>query len=82
MDTLNVLIRARDGIKFEGNATAVTSINQRGTFDVLPKHSNFICTIVKKLWVQQSDGKRQEYNIENGVLHVAGNNVIVFLGIK
>lgn len=79
---LSVVIRARDGVKYEGEATAVTSINQRGTFDVLPEHANFICTIEKKLWVNQPDGKRTEYNVENGVLHVADNKVVVYLGIK
>lgn len=79
---LNVMIRARDGIKFQGEATAVTSINGRGTFDVLPQHANFICTIEKKVWIQTQDGKRQEFNVDNGVLYVASNEVLVYLGIK
>jgi F0F1-type ATP synthase epsilon subunit len=82
MANLQVIIRARDGIKFQGEAIAVTSINPRGTFDVLSTHSNFICTIEKKVWVQTADNKRQEFNVENGVLHVASNKVVVYLGIK
>ena len=81
-DLLNVTIRARDGIKFAGQATAVTSMNPRGTFDVLPRHANFICPIEKKLRVQTPDGKWQEFNVENGVLHVTDNNLVVYLGIK
>jgi F0F1-type ATP synthase epsilon subunit len=80
--TLSVIIRSREGIKFEGEATTLSGINQRGTFDVLPQHANFICTIVKKLWLQEPNGKRQEYNVENGVLHVSDNKVLVYLGIK
>lgn len=79
---LKVLIRARDGIKFEGEAISVTSMNPRGTFDVLPSHANFICPIDHKIWVATTDGKRQEFNVDNGVLHVSENNVVVYLGIK
>jgi F0F1-type ATP synthase epsilon subunit len=81
-NTLNVVIRARDGIKFEGEATSVSSVNPTGTFDILPSHANFICTIEKKIWLQTTQGERKEFNVENGVLHVTGDKVVVFLGIK
>lgn len=80
--TLNVVIRARDGIKFSGEALSVSSINPKGTFDILPSHANFICTIEKKIWIQTRDGGRQEFNVDNGVLHVSENKVVVYLGIK
>lgn len=82
MANLSVLIRARDGIKYQGEALTLSSINPRGTFDILPSHANFICTIEKKVWLQTPSGERQEFNIENGVLHVASNKVVVYLGIK
>lgn len=82
MASLNVLIRARDGIKYQGEATTISSINARGVFDVLPSHANFICTIEKKVWLQTLQGERQEFNVENGVLHVASDRVVVYLGIK
>lgn len=82
MSNLNVLIRARDGVKYQGEALTVSSINAKGTFDVLPSHANFICTIEKKVWLQTPKGERQEFNVENGVLHVASDKVVVYLGIK
>ena len=81
-DILKVVVRARDGIRFEGEVTSVSSINTKGQFDVLPSHANFICTIEKKLWWQPVTGPRQELNLENGVLHVANNKVDIYLGIK
>jgi F0F1-type ATP synthase epsilon subunit len=82
MANLNVVIRARDGIKYNGEALVVSSINPKGIFDVLPSHANFICTIEKKVWLQTADNKRQEFNVENGVLHVASNQVLIYLDIK
>ncbi len=82
MANLNVVIRARDGIKYQGDALVVTGVNPKGTFDILPSHANFICTIEKKVWVQTTDNKRQEFNVENGVLHVANNQVVIYLDIK
>jgi len=81
MSNLNVMIRARDGIKYQGEALTVSSINPKGTFDILPSHANFICTIEKKVSVQPPNGQRQEFNVENGVLHVTDNKVVVYLGI-
>ncbi len=79
---LNVTIRARDGIKYQGQATTLTSFNAKGTFDVLSEHANFICTISHKLSLQMPDGQLQDFNVDNGVLHVSADTVTVYLDIK
>ena len=81
-NVLQVMIRAREGIKYEGEAVSISSINSKGTFDILPSHANFICAIEKKIWIHTVQGQRQEFNIGNGVLHVHENQVAVFLEIK
>jgi F0F1-type ATP synthase epsilon subunit len=80
-DKLAVLVRSRDGVLFEGEAYAVTAINAKGLFDVLPRHSNFISFVRDKVVVTKLDRTKEEFPIQSGVMKVAGNDVAVYLGV-
>ena len=49
MNTQNIMlvIRQRDRVLFEGEVKAFSSFNERGTFDILYSHANFISLIRK-----------------------------------
>lgn len=81
LDKLQVTVRSRMGLVFEGELEAVTSYNMVGEFDVLPQHANFISMIRKKLILHKSAGKQDEMNIDKGVLMVNRNKVQVFIGV-
>ena len=78
---LTVSIKSPEAILFAGEADAVSSINERGRFDVLPLHANFIC-IVKDTIVIYNKSTAKELKIDSGILRVTGNHVQVFLGIE
>jgi F0F1-type ATP synthase epsilon subunit len=80
-DLLQVIVRSRQGVVFEGELYAVTSYNTKGLFDVLPKHTNFISMIQKKVILRQADGRTDEISLDNGVMLVENNQVTVFLGV-
>lgn len=80
-DTLNVVVRSRRGLIFEGPLAAVSSYNTVGPFDVLPEHSNFVSMISKKLVLHKSNGKKEEMWVDKGVMVVEKNSVQVFVGI-
>jgi F0F1-type ATP synthase epsilon subunit len=82
MDYLYVSVRSREGILFEGNAVSVSSFNQKGKFDVLLEHANFISLIKDKLTIRKREGQDQEIAVDNGIMKVSGNVVDVYLGIK
>ncbi len=82
MTNLNVIVRDRKGVVWEGEATAVTGRNIAGPFDVLPQHANFISIISKKLVIKTADKKNREFNVESGILQVRENKVMVYLGVK
>ncbi len=82
MTNLNVTIRDRKGIVWEGEATAVTGRNVVGPFDVLPEHANFISIISKKLIIKTADKKLREFNVDSGVMQVRENKVAIYLGVK
>ena len=78
---LSVTVKDRKQIFFQGKAKAVSSQNNKGVFDVLPKHANFICLIKDKVTVYSPDKQKQEIPLKTGVLKVWENEVNVYLGV-
>lgn len=74
-----VTVRSREKIVFEGEAIAFTSVNQKGIFDVLPQHENFISIVRDVVVIHQEEGKREEFKVERGVMKVKENKVHVYL---
>ena len=68
-------------IGYRGVASAVSSINKIGKFDILPEHTNFISLIFDKLTIYLPDKKKIDYEFKRGVLEVSNNLVKVFLGL-
>lgn len=79
---LTVNIKRPDRVEFIGSAKAVTSTNMKGTFDVLPYHSNFISLIKEKVTVHILEGEPISYTLQAGIIKVTGNNVTVLIGIE
>lgn len=82
---MKVVMRNREGPVFEGFARSVTSLNDKGVFDILPRHANFITTIKDYVIIRSSQanaGAEQRWEIEGGaVLRVYQGVVEVFLGL-
>lgn len=79
--SLTVTIHDADKVIYEGVAESVSSYNERGTFDILGYHSQFICIVNKNITVREKGGQKKEFTIEMGILQVFKNVVDVFLGI-
>jgi F0F1-type ATP synthase epsilon subunit len=80
--TISVVIKNKDGTLFEGVARALTSYNEKGIFDVLPMHENFISVVRDFIRIYKTDGKKQDMRITSGVLKVLGNKVDVYIGFE
>lgn len=86
-DALFISIKSPEKTIFEGIVTGVSSFNDRGPFDILSEHENFITIVKKKLVIyplqKSADGKNfMEWEIDQGVLKVRENKVNVFFGIE
>ena len=79
---LFVSIKGPDGIVFEGQVDALSSVNEVGPFDVLPLHENFIALIKDKLILYNKKEKVKELAIDGGVIHISRNIAHIFLGIE
>ncbi len=80
-DILLVTIRTQLTVLFTGQATAVTSVNNKGSFDILAQHENFISLIRDSLTLHFLDKTTKDFKITRGVLKVKGNSVDIYLGI-
>lgn len=75
-------IKGRQGPIMENEEVfAVTSINKKGLFDILPEHENFISIIKDRIIVHKKRNDKQEIKIETGILEVTDNKVNIFLGL-
>lgn len=82
MDNLfHLKIVAKDGILFEGQIQSLTSYNDKGRFDILALHANFISIIYKSIIIVDSKGDKKEMTIEKALLKNKSNNLEIYLGI-
>lgn len=79
--TVPIVIQNRDGIVLQEDIKAVTSLNHKGTFDILPLHENFISLIKDYIILHKKNGETKEIKITEGVLEVDNNKITIFLDI-
>lgn len=75
-------IITRQGVLFDKEITSLSSSNDKGPFDVLRNHTQFISIIKDKITIKNLDGTVQEIAVNNAVMRVKSGLVQVFLGIK
>jgi hypothetical protein len=79
---LQVLIRNREKVIYDGQALALSSVNSKGTFDILGQHINFISIIKDYIKIHKTDRTIQEYKLRTGLMKVNGNKIEIFVGIS
>ncbi len=80
-NSLIVSVKSPEMVYFEGEAQAVSSFNDKGPFDVLPMHTNFISLVKNMVIIHQKNNISRQIKIDGGILRVFHNNVHIFLGI-
>ena len=78
---LEVNVRSRKKSYFTGSAASLTSLNDKGEFDILPQHANFISLIKDYITLGKGAKEEQKFTISTGVLRVERNKVDVFLNV-
>lgn len=78
-EKINVSIRKKTGIEWQGEADNLSSTNEMGTFDILPQHAHFIGLVEQYIVVRFSKGEKK-WNIDRGIISVIDDTVEVYLG--
>ncbi len=81
MVLLNLIVRKRDGVIFKGQARSISSLNDRGPFDILPMHTNFVSVVKNSVKIIGENGQSQSISIARGILRVKENQVEIYLGV-
>lgn len=80
-DSFRLMIRAREAMIYDGEINYLTSFNDKGKFDVLPEHTNFISLVKERIVFREAGGDEREIPIKQAVLRVLDDEAKVFLGI-
>lgn len=79
---IQVFVRDRSKILFQGEAVGLTSANSKGTFDILVNHANFITLIDKALFIHLPDGSIKSVPMDSAIIKTKENKVEVYVGVK
>ena len=82
VNRLFVSVKSPQQVHYEGWAKAISSINNKGKFDILGYHANFITIIKQSITIHLENKEKITIPLEQGVIKVSKNNVRVFLGIS
>jgi F0F1-type ATP synthase epsilon subunit len=66
---------------FDEKAYSISAVNRTGSFDILPRHHNFISLLEPCEMAIDSPRGPVPIKISGGIMHVRGNRVIVFLDV-
>ncbi len=76
-------VLSREGVVYEGDVSSVTSYNEKGKFDVLAQHENFITLTTKGIYIRETgSGEEKVINFDNALIRVRQNNVEAYVGIE
>ncbi len=78
---LTVAVHNQDGVIYQGQVKAISSMNNLGPFDILSAHANFITLIKDKLILHHQSGQPQEVPISSGVLECLDSQVNIYLDL-
>jgi F0F1-type ATP synthase epsilon subunit len=78
---LNLFIRSKEKLIFGGPVSTVTSENERGVFDILYGHTNFLTLIKDYVITDKSLPTEQKYPVQKGMLYVLGDMVNIYVGL-
>jgi F0F1-type ATP synthase epsilon subunit len=79
--TFHVTVLDNEETVFDDEVVTLSSTNQRGNFDILSLHSNFITIIQKELILRQEDKTTKRIKINQAVMQCLNHSVKIFLGI-
>lgn len=80
-DAIRIVIRNRQGVVIDEEVKAVSSLNEKGIFDVLPQHENFISMIKEIITVHKKTGDKKELKINQGIIKVYENEAFIYLDV-
>lgn len=80
--SFHIKVSSKEGTLYEKDVSSISSYNEKGNFDVLAQHANFISLISKGLAIREKQGGKKEIKFDSALMRVHENNVEVYVGIE
>jgi F0F1-type ATP synthase epsilon subunit len=78
---LELTVKNRQKTVFQGNVHTVSSSNEKGVFDILPFHANYITLVKDSLVIDKTRSTEQQIPIDRALLYVMDNKINVYAGL-
>jgi F0F1-type ATP synthase epsilon subunit len=79
---IHLKVVTRGELVYEGDVISMSSVNDKGKFDVLIRHANFITLIRDEIIIRDTGGEERVIKIGRGILKVFENEANAYLGVK
>lgn len=79
---IHLRVVTRGELVYEGDVISMSSANDKGKFDVLIRHANFITLIRDEIIIRDTGGEERVIKIGRGILKVFENEANAYLGVK
>ncbi len=66
-------------LEFSGYIKSLSSVNEKGPFDILPTHENLATVALGTIVIVDEADKRVEFNVQKAVVDVSENLIKVFV---
>ena len=80
-DELSVKVESPASVIWEGKASAVSSVNSVGPFDILPDHANMITLVEGVPILVVTGGQERPFSFSRAVISVHENMVSIYADI-
>lgn len=78
---MHVKVHAPYKVYYDDQADSISAQNATGSFDILPKHHNFMTLLSQCEIIVRRGNAAEKIPIQRGVMHVKKDEVIVFLDV-
>lgn len=78
---MHVKVYAPFKVYYDDLAESISAANDTGSFDILPKHHNFMTLLSACDIIVRNGEKEEKISIQKGIMHVKSDEVIVFLDV-
>jgi len=79
---LQLKVMDHQRVLFSGEVVSLSSVNEKGVFDVLESHANFITLIQERLVIRLLSGEEKVFELERGIMKVNKDVVTIFVGME
>lgn len=80
-EKLELIVKNRQKVLFQGPVTSVTTSNEKGVFDILPFHANYLTLTHGSLILDKGIPSEHTIALDKALLYVIENKVFVYAGL-